>query len=103
MNLKELMETNPQDLAVLQHKELKAHVLNILSEVADAIKNDQFHIIDDMTEESPSGDGYGRDNSYIDFGYGDRSMDITEITATLAELYYTTHPRPTKGMKTKKE
>lgn len=87
MNLKELMSTRPEDLAELQFRELKQHVLNILNKVTNAVDNNDFKTVKEMTFCSPSGDGYGSDNDCIDFNYGTKeNIDILNIIGTLEYL-----------------
>ena len=86
MNLKELMSTKPNDLAKMQFKELKAHVLKVLSKVTTEIKNDNLEIIESLTFHSPAGDGYGEDNHCIDFDYGDGNCDILYVVDILKQL-----------------
>lgn len=51
---------------------LKKAVIERLNAVAKAIKEDNIEEINSLTEYSPSGDGYGCDNTYISF------KDITD-------------------------
>ena len=87
MELKDLMNLNVSNLAKAQHEELKKHVIHVLEKVLDAVKDEKYDDIKDMTFESPSGDGWGMDNDCINFSYsnGDK-MDVMEVVYELKRL-----------------
>lgn len=58
-------------------KEVKEGAVKILEKVLSCLKEDKYEELLGMTEFSPSGDGYGRDNCYIDFS--ELGVDIEDI------------------------
>lgn len=86
IQIKDFMELSPSDLAEMQHKELKSHTISILENAIEDIKNENYQAHSIPVDNSPSGDGYGCHNDYINFGYGAESMDISEILFSLSRL-----------------
>jgi hypothetical protein len=92
MNLEQLLKTTPETLAVEQHDALKAHVINVLESTLKAVKDEYYSAIQELTIDSPAGDGYGGDgygcdNNFINFGYEDnKPLDIYEVMERLIEL-----------------
>lgn len=92
--LKNIMSITIENLAKTQHDALKRHVINVLDTVKKCIEKEQYDQIEDLTFESPAGDGWGLDNQVIDFSYkDDENMDITEVAWLLNNLK-TTMKRP---------
>ncbi len=91
--IKTIMELSVNTLAQQQHLALKKHVLKILDEVKQHISNENYEKVGDYLSFSPSGDGYGCDNYYIDFGWGEEELDIQEVCSKLSQL------KPTSGGK----
>jgi len=79
MDLYELMETEPEELAQLKYEKLKEHTLRILVEIKDLIENDAFNEIRKKLIFNPAGDYMGTSHCYIDFDYGNGEMDLNEI------------------------
>ena len=67
MKTKELLETTPEDLASRQYDAVKTDAIAILRAMATHLQKDELEKADEMTQFSPSGDGYGSENSYISF------------------------------------
>jgi hypothetical protein len=87
MNLEQLLKTTPETLAVEQHDALKAHVINVLESTLKAVKDEYYSAIQELTIDSPAGDGYCCDNNFINFGYEDnKPLDICEVMERLIEL-----------------
>jgi len=88
MNLKKLLETKPETLAEEQHDALKEHVIIVLDKVMTAIKSENYDAVEAMTSSSPAGDGYGADNSFIEFEWEPTAdgVDIADVAGTLRGL-----------------
>lgn len=67
MKTKELLETTPEDLASRQYDAVKTDAISILRAMAAHLQKDDLQKAKEMIEFSPSGDGYGSDNSFISF------------------------------------
>lgn len=80
-NIDDIMKLQPETLAKEQYNALKQNTLETLHEVMQLIKNEQYNKIDGYVSFSHSGDGYGNENHYIDFYYGD-------IVETVDKLKY---------------
>lgn len=68
-------------LAEKYKEELKMHAIKILERVKQLIQKEKLDELKEMIRFSPAGDGYGRDNYFIDFGSdgdGD-AVDINDI------------------------
>lgn len=66
-NLRKFLQTKPENLAEQQHIMLKEFVVERLQKIIDLIDKEEYVDVLKMTAFSPAGDGYGQDNSYIDF------------------------------------
>lgn len=75
-------------------EKLKGEVVKRLKEVTSLIEKEEFGKVKECLAFSPSGDGYGRDNYYIDFSYlfpsddeyGNRCInDLGDIVNELSE------------------
>lgn len=86
--VQELMELNEATLAEMQYDALKKHTLGVLNNVYNLITDEKFEDVRKLLEYSPSGDGYGYDNYYINFGYvkSDQHSDTRDISDMLDEL-----------------
>lgn len=80
-NIDDIMKLQLETLALEQYKALKQNTIETLHEVVQLIKNEQYNKIDDYVAFSCSGDGYGNDNHFINFYYGD-------IVETVDKLKY---------------
>lgn len=63
----DIMSVNINNLKQKQHDFIKKHTLDILAQVVANIKSGDYVGAQEYLESSPSGDGYGCDNEYIDF------------------------------------
>lgn len=79
MNINELLSTTPENLADKQFNAVKEHAIQILEKVISHLKKDEFEEVKSMTNFSPSGDGMGCDNSFIDFKLNSDDKDGTDI------------------------
>lgn len=90
IQLQELMGTSPEKLAQLQHDKLQKHVLDIIDSVRDRVAKGDYSELtgtSNILEYSPSGDAYGKDNHFVDFGYVDGyDLDIAEVCEKLEAL-----------------
>lgn len=86
--IKQLMEVTPENLAQKQYDALKKHVIDKLKSIADLVKQSRWKDIEKELQDSPAGDGYGRDNKYIDFSWaeGSKGYDISEVIDHLQNL-----------------
>lgn len=91
--IKTIMELSVNTLAQQQHVLLKKHVLKILEEVKQHISNENYEKVEDYLSFSPSGDGYGCANYYIDFGWGEEELDIQDICDKLSQLKTTSEEK----------
>ena len=87
MKLEQLLKTTPETLAVEQHDALKAHVITVLESTLQAVKDEYYIAIQELTIDSPAGDGMGYDNHSINFGYNEKEpLDICDVMGRLIEL-----------------
>lgn len=88
MNIKQQLKLTPNNLAREQFYALKDHAVDVLDKVKTLIINEEFDKIDALTKFSPSGDGYGLDNTFIDFCFTDNKDgdDIQSVVNKLIEL-----------------
>lgn len=72
----------------IKFNKLKEHSIQRLNDVITLLKNDHFDKVKQYTEHSSSGDGYGSENDYINFGFivGYVEMDILELCEMLQQL-----------------
>ena len=84
----DLLAIDAENLKAKQFDALKQHGINVLSEVLELLRKNDFKKIREMTFYSPAGDGMGTDSNCIDFdwtGTGD-DTDITGYLDTLEGL-----------------
>jgi hypothetical protein len=77
-----------KEISKIKFNKLKENGLKRLKEVIGLIEKDDYNKIQKLTASSPSGDGYGCDNDYINFGdiIGAVDMDILELSDMLQNL-----------------
>jgi len=82
MDIKELLATTPQDLAIKQKEALVSYVSKELRNIATLIEAGKYEkVYDEYVEFSPAGDGYGEDNNYISFEIGDIGDVLDKLKA----------------------
>lgn len=86
MNLQRLLQILPNELALEQHNALNTFVVNRLRKVADLINEGKYDAVLNMLAYSPSGDGYGNDNHYIDFSDSGAGNDLEHMINKLQHL-----------------
>lgn len=86
MDIKELMSIDIDNLIETQHEGLKRYVVNRLKEITELIHLEMYDKVDNKLDYSPSGDGYGCDNNYINFNYDGCNRDISEVLSELKSL-----------------
>lgn len=84
MSVEELMDIDIDNLIEKQHDVLKSHTINILENVIDMIKDERYEELENMLVYSPSGDGYGCDNHFINFSY--TNDDTEDLESRLCDL-----------------
>ena len=72
MDIKELMGIDIDNLAEKQFYALKEHTIGILKNIINLLEEENFIEIPNMLSYSPSGDGYGCDNYFINFSYDEQ-------------------------------
>ena len=82
---------DPKQLAFEQAEAYKGYVYSklcdLMAEIADVDENtDVKKFAEKYCFDSPSGDGWGKDNYVIDFGYEDNA-DIVEALDKIVSLY----------------
>ncbi len=86
-NLRKFLETRPENLATQQHDQLKEYVIARLKQVITLIEVEDYASVINLTNYSPSGDGMGSENDYLDFsdvlGEG---ADIVTVMTKLKQL-----------------
>ena len=77
-----------QEINKIKFKTLKYQSIKRLSYIIELIENNKFSNIKQYTKYSPSGDEYGCENNYIDFGFitGSNGLDIIELCTMLSEI-----------------
>lgn len=84
-NINEIMSLTVENLAERQLKALQRHALEVLKQVEEGIKECRFDMFPSF--ESLAGDGYGEDNTCINFSYRENGcMDIFELLQELQKL-----------------
>ena len=68
-NLQDILNINVDTLKATQYKAIKDHALKVLRDVTKALNEDKLDVCKEHLESSPSGDGYGCDNQFIDFSW----------------------------------
>lgn len=82
-----ILDVDISTLKVAKYKAMKEHIIGVLDKVKDLIEKGDYAGIDDITFISTSGDGWGDENSCINFAWRDGEyMDIGEATHRLMEL-----------------
>ncbi len=83
-------QVDPRALAAEKLKAYREFVIYRLREIALSIESgcleDVFDKQEDLVRESPAGDCYGADNTYINFGYDEDGMDIKDALNLIAYL-----------------
>jgi hypothetical protein len=85
----EVMNISVENLAEVQLKVLKQHVLDTLKNVMNCIEHDSYTEVELLTFYSPAGDGDGVDNHCINFGWDKEEKDILQVCGILAHLHKT--------------
>jgi hypothetical protein len=86
-DIQKIMGLSVQNLAKEQHTALKGHVVKVIKSVLKIIEDEKYEEVGNFLADSPSGDGYGCDNSYVDFSYEKNTcLDIEEVVAKLISL-----------------
>jgi hypothetical protein len=82
-----IMDIDVNNLKQKQYDYLKNHAINILAEIIDNLEHDQLQAIQYKLKFSSSGDGWGQENYYINFGYKELDyLDLHDIITKMAEL-----------------
>lgn len=81
-----ILDVDINNLQEEQLKELKRHAIEVLNKIAKAIEKEDFKTIKENMQFSPSGDGYGEENHFIDFSWGSPTMDIGDIVEKMENL-----------------
>lgn len=85
LSLEELLKMRPEQLASVQHTELKNDTIRILKEIIALLQEESYSKIKAYTEFSPAGDCMGCDNHFIKFANGD-IMEVVERLICLKEM-----------------
>lgn len=88
---KYLKESGVSDLEIerIKYATLRKESISILKEVSALIEEEKYNQIENYVKYSPSGDGFGCENYYIDFGSIIGSydgVDIRELSEWLSSL-----------------
>ena len=77
-----------KEIYKIQYDKLKEGAIKRLTDVVSLIEDEEFIDLKRMLSESPSGDGYGCDNYFIDFINisSSSSMDIMDVLSYLEQL-----------------
>jgi hypothetical protein len=77
-----------KEIYKIQYDKLKEGAIKRLTDVVSLIEDEEFIDLKRMLSESPSGDGYGCDNYFIDFINisSSSSMDIMDVLMYLEQL-----------------
>lgn len=86
VGIKDLMQLTPETLAAQQEKALVGFATGLLTIISNHLKKGEYDQIGKYLTESPSGDGYGCDNYYIDFSESGAGEDIGAIVSHLILL-----------------
>lgn len=81
-----ILNVDINNLQEEQLKELKRHTVEVLHKIADAVEKEDFKTIKGNMQFSPAGDGYGDENHFIDFSWGNQTMDIGDIVEKMENL-----------------
>jgi hypothetical protein len=81
--------TEANSIILNKYKEtLKKVAINRLKEVCDCIQKENFSRLNELLANSPAGDGYGCDNTYIRFDDISDLDDIGSVYETLKNLVH---------------
>ena len=69
-----------------EFEKLKKEIKSTFSEIKGLINTNQFDKIYNYLEDSPAGDGWGCDNRYIKFSWGDIGDMIDRLTALKEQI-----------------
>lgn len=94
MDLKKLLQTTPESLALEQYNALTEAVIKRLGQVQGHIQRGELDKLSDFLFDSPAGDGHGWDNTCIAFTDlmtagnedTDRGTDIGDVVSRLQKL-----------------
>ncbi len=88
MNINELLETDVNTLKERQHDALQSGVVEFLRDIAFMIEEGQYDEVLCLTLDSNAGDGYGSDNTVLDFGsvWESGERDGTDIGVVIEKL-----------------
>ena len=87
MDVKTIMEIDVDNLKQKQLEALKNHTINILETIIDHIQLSEFDEVRNYLDFSPAGDGYGKDNYFINFAYTeDDEMDLGDMLDKMISL-----------------
>lgn len=91
MDLKTLFAVDIENIKKQQHTALKQAVIQRINKVKELVEKEKYSDVLEMLEYSPSGDGYGCDNHYIDFSdiadvCGIQTRDGTDIETVIGVL-----------------
>lgn len=79
--------TEANSIVLNKYKEvIKKVTINRLKEVCDCIRQENFDRLNELLANSPAGDGYGRENTYIRFDDICYLEDIGSVCTTLKNL-----------------
>ena len=93
MELKDLLATKPEDLAMKQEMALRAHAAAKLRFIAQLIEDGAYEAVERELDNSPAGDECGRDNTFISFEelqlsfYRGGTTDIGDVIEKLQQLH----------------
>lgn len=82
----ELMSTTPANLAKRQKDALTEFVCDRLETIVMMIRCGEYSAVKSMLQNSPSGDGMGEDNAYINFSDSGCGQDIGDMIHVLERL-----------------
>jgi hypothetical protein len=89
MDLAQLLDTKPENLAQKQRDALIKHVVDVLDQVKQAIVSLDSEKLEELTFFSGAGDGMGSDNTCINFqfaGKHDAILDVQQAFDMIAHL-----------------
>lgn len=88
MSTTNILDIRPETLAREQETHLRLAAVNHLHEVADLIHIGNYAKAREYLDHSPAGDGYGRENDYIDFSsIHPKLEDLGDVIERLEELH----------------
>ena len=66
-DIKEILSLRPETLAEKQHAAFKKYVIDKIKTFNQLINDEKYQEAIGLLADSPSGDGYGSDNEYIEY------------------------------------